>query len=150
MLIMPEPGGYLQWDDLDLISFFPPKEVPQNTSYFETMRLVANAQISLGVSPHVPDTVYQAAKTAGLVDVTKHDWRTADHPELATTTQNWVFKVFTTMIPSALRKAKLVTDEEKVQQEAQRHLENVKRAFFVEGVVPNGVMGQVVARKAQE
>lgn len=145
---VPEPGGYLQWDDLDIQSFFPEPSAQQITPYFDTMRLIASAQRTLGVSRQAPETVYQAAQAAGLVDIVKHDFHTADHPELATRTQHWVFRVFTTMIPNALRKAKLVTDEEKVQQEAQRHLEIVRKAFFEEGVVPNGSMGQVVARRA--
>ncbi|KAL1966950.1 hypothetical protein VTN77DRAFT_3694 [Rasamsonia byssochlamydoides] len=143
-----KPGGYIQWEDIDLVSFTDAvKNQHPDTPYLETLNLVFGAQISLGASPHVPETVYQAMKSAGLHDVVKHDYHTADYPAMASTTQTWVYKVLHSLTPTVLLRTKQVADEEAAKREAKRHIENVRKAFFDDGVVPNGALGLVVGRK---
>ncbi|KAL1970557.1 hypothetical protein VTN77DRAFT_4201 [Rasamsonia byssochlamydoides] len=64
---------------------------------------------------------------------------------MAAATQTWVYKVLTSLAPTALLRTKQVPDEEAAKREAKRHVENVRKAFFEEGVVPNGGLGLIVA-----
>jgi hypothetical protein len=142
-----EPGGYLQWEDLDLYSFVDYLEnLPQRTLYFDHMKFLIDTQVHMGIAPRVPESVYQAAQSAGLLDVVKYDFTTADHPDLATTTQDWVFKVVVRLIPTALVRSGQVDDEETAKQKAQKYIDDIER-LHAEGIVPNGGMGMVVARK---
>lgn len=156
MLMKIEPGGYLQWEDLDSGSFLTglPDE-PKWLSYpaaVQTMHELINGQAALGLSKHAPAAVENAAKRAGLVDVQVEYFNTRAYPDLDETTRQWVLGAALPLLKSvkmrqsaAAASGKGEVDEEAVDKEVQVLLDHVRYAY-AQGLTLHGAMGVVLAR----
>ncbi|KAH8705049.1 putative LaeA-like methyltransferase [Talaromyces proteolyticus] len=140
-------GGYLQWEDLDLKSFLTSHE-PKYDSFptIQTLRLCIETQIGYDASPHVPETVADAARENGFADVIHILYNTKDRPEMAEQVLNWVSKVMAPLLRAILGRTGRAKNEEDLQAHTQSHLDGL-RTSFERGLAPNGAMGMVIARK---
>jgi hypothetical protein len=142
-----EPGGCLQWEDLDLISFLDAADAKYDgTPAMNLLKMCIETEMASGISPHVPEVVAEGARAAGLVNVRQIDYQTGDRPELASTTQEWVLRTFGPLSRAVLLRSGRVSDRETVEIEAEKYLEGTK-ATFEQGFIPNGTMGMILAQK---
>jgi hypothetical protein len=96
----------------------------------------------------VPTVVYEAGKEAGLVNVTRQDYRTLTQPQLHERAQRWILTAYMTMVATALLRSGKAANEEMAQKEADKLLKEIERDFAA-GVVPDGRIGIVVGRKPE-
>lgn len=119
-----------------------------------------NAQIGFGASQSTPASVAAAAEAAGMKNIVRIDYRTKDKPELAATTQAWINQVLETLIGVIIRRmnqtdtasaeADGTTSQQRilnVDEEVRKRMQEVEDGYN-KGLVMNGNMGMVVARKS--
>lgn len=143
-----EPGGYLQWLDLDLaaLSNIKQDEYPR---YFEINRTIVDAQAKLGFCIHAPEVVYEAAASrdvGGLVNVARHNYGSLAHPQ-PEMGQRWILQIVRAMVAVLLLRAGGARNEEAARRETEGMIGELE-GLFANGVLPDVRFGVVVGQKA--
>jgi hypothetical protein len=154
--VTTEPGGHLQWEDLDHTYMLTnPEKQYQDLPGMDTLRLCVQGQIDHGGSDNAPATVVAAAEAAGLQNTMRIDYRTRDKPELWAMTDEWVDRVFETLARIFLKKRRNVAaaadeglwrSDEDIEEEVKRRIQGLKDAHEL-GFVMHATVGMVVAQK---
>ncbi len=143
-----EPGGYLQWVDLDCIALPDSKDTQNPTAatvvstwlkFFELNKLSVSA----------PTTVADAYKQSGLLDIVNTSFRLDDRGEdLKAKARKWQLQAFSAVMPPvmvATGRAKDAVEAREKTDEAIREL----GLYFEAGEVVGLGFGRVVGRKAE-
>lgn len=146
-----EPGGYLQWEDLDLLSFLTtPDPKWLSSPGMQSMDYLIHAQIDLGSSGHVSEAVAEGARIAGLVQVQTDYYNTNAHPELEETTRTWILEAMAPLLKNVkMRNAGAAADEQAIDKEVQKHAAAIKESY-AQGLVIHGAMGVVLAKMPEQ
>lgn len=116
-LTRPEPGGHLQWTEVDNSKFRspPPSEPPIAK---EIRRIISEALVPSGISLQTPKSVRDGMATAGLQNV-----RTTYHeqgPEMLGKLVQWCERMLHAMLPPSLLKLGEVDSMESAKQRTQK------------------------------
>lgn len=155
-----EPGGYLQWEDLDhTYMLTAPEKQYQLLPCMDTVRLCIYGQVEHGGSNNAPATVVAAAKSAGFQNINRYNYKTRDRPEMWSMTNEWREKVLEALARVILRRKRdaavaagededLWRSDEDIEEEIKRRMLDLKDGQ-AKGFVPHANLGMVVAQKSR-
>lgn len=153
-----EPGGYLQWEDLEHKYMLTNTEKQhQALPSMDTVRLCIQGQIDHGTSSNAPESVKTAAESAGFQNITRTDYMTCDRPDLWPMTNEWNINVFETLSRIILRGKRDVAvaanknlwrSDEEIEKEIKRRIQDLKDGHEKSFVV-HAKVGMVLAQKSR-
>lgn len=147
MLQLPEPGGYLQWDDIDSTSM---RAIPQNNLADEIYGDVMKLGTLLSMDLRFPYTVESLCKEVGMKDVQVVVTDSLETPEMVAQTREiacpWYLDCVNVLVPIYMPILKGLTKAEALAKRDEL-VESLK-VIYANGVTPGVTMVRIVARKA--
>jgi hypothetical protein len=139
-----EPGGYLQWVEIDF-SFVEAQtnrdaRVAPGSRYW--MRFVDMNRMSRCA----PDALFNAFKNTGLMDITKKPFHIRGRDELRERAQAWQMQFFAGIMPLVLVRLGEAGDMEEAARMAEPIRRDLER-YFKDGEVVDTRFGTVVGQK---
>jgi hypothetical protein len=142
-LALLKPGGYIQWDEMELASghnLWPGPAVKSGVGVmYDFMRL-------FGMTETPVSDLSASFKSYGLEDIVVRDYVTFRHPELVGETRAWLLQSLSSLVPIALMrlgKTKDIDGGKVVWSQMEREMKDE----FESGVEPGCPIVSILARK---
>jgi hypothetical protein len=110
------------------------------------VRLCVRMQIQSGLGEHPPALVYEAAQDAGLHRMGKHDYNVGVCAPSVRTVQEWLLRIYETLVPVSLIRSGKAPDEKTAKEQSAEFYDATEK-LFATGYVPDGTISVVVAQK---
>lgn len=140
-----EPGGYLQWEDLDYSSIITNLSAPIHT---ELHTLTGNLFLSLGISLSCSREVHSAFEAIGLQHIISEERNSYWDKAMDEDCQKWFKDNVGSVINDCLMWSGQASDKKEAEELAKEKMQMLEEEQK-EGVVPNFPHRVVVGRKEQ-
>lgn len=143
--VLPEPGGYLQWVEFDIVTLLDGNGM-EYPKFEELLQPYYNFATSNGLSLCASKALYRACTDAGMGGVARYCPTFMDRPGLEAKFHNWLLTSFSTIMPRIFLRTGTVTCEGAAKQLASRWLSDLEE-LLANGLKPGTTFGIVVAQK---
>jgi hypothetical protein len=137
-----EPGGFLQWEEIDEETYIS----PDNPVIWEIRRCFDMSLKAEGKCFAASAKVYEECKAAGFLDVVRLDYRSDWNSDLRLDTENRLAAIIETLYASLLLRSGQVPNEETASKRAEDLIEQHHR-LCAGGNSPTLKVMRVVAQK---